>query len=169
MLTIADLFRLQATLNKRVGLDDEKFATGFATQPGIVVERGELLVEAGRWIDDMLKAISSEIEELRNCCHWKHWGQEAQNGHRYEVKNIEAVRKEVIDILHFWISLAQIAGMSPEMVSGMYAAKLATNIKRQDDGYNIEAKDYAWYLFKMKTEMFKDDLVADLESHGRET
>jgi len=92
--------------------------------------------------------MSSEMEELRDHTYWKHWCSEAQNGERYKVKDIEAARKEVIDLLHFWISLAQILGMTPEMVCGMYSAKLAKNIKRQDDGYSIEVKDLAWQLFK---------------------
>lgn len=141
MLTIADLFKMQATLNERVGLDDQWFTEAFAGPP---FEDGDL-IRAGLWIDDMLKAMSSEIEELRNCTFWKHWSQEAQHGFRYKVKDVGAARKEVIDILHFWIGLAQVLGMSPEMVCGMYLAK---NIRRQDDGYSIEVKDLAWQLFK---------------------
>ena len=149
MLSLSDLFKMQATLNIRVCLDDQKFADGFERPRGFFagIKREKLLIEAGRWIDDMLKAMSSEIEELRNCCYWKHWCEEAQRGERYRIKDVEAARKEVIDLLHFWISLAQILGMSPEMVSEMYAAKLAKNIKRQDDGYSIEIKDKAWQLF----------------------
>lgn len=146
MLTMADLFKMQSTLNERVGLNDKKFAEAFATTPGHIRNRKAELIEAGKWIDDMLKAMSSEIEELRNCCYWKHWCSEAQGGERYRVKDVAGARKEVIDLLHFWISLAQILGMSPKMVSDMYAAKLAKNIKRQDDGYSIEAKDLAWEL-----------------------
>lgn len=142
MLTIADIFKMQSTLNKRVGLDDKRFAVVFSKECS-----AEHLIEAGQWIDDILKAMSSEIEELRDCTFWKHWATEAQSGQRYRIKDVEAARKEVIDLLHFWISLAQILGMSPEMVSGMYAAKLAKNIRRQDDGYSIEIKDLAWQLF----------------------
>jgi hypothetical protein len=144
MLSLHGFFRAQQTLNERVGLNDQYFLKAFAkatADPGA-------LQAAGEWIDDMLKAISSELEELRKCTHWKHWSQEAQEGRRYEVKDVAAARKEVIDLLHFWISLAQILGMSPEMVSDMYEQKLAKNLKRQDDGYNIEIKDYAWQLYR---------------------
>lgn len=148
MMTIADLFKLQSKFNERVGLDDQKFADRLSgTEERHPPDIG-VLIEAGQWIDDILKAMSSEIEELRDCTYWKHWCQEAQRGERYKIKDVEAARKEVIDLLHFWISLAQVVGMSPEMVCGMYAAKLAKNIRRQDDGYSIEVKDLAWQLFK---------------------
>lgn len=144
MLTLTEFFKLQSTLNKHVGLDDKRFARAFL--PDVKPIHADLL-KAGQWIDDMLKAMSSEMEELRNCTYWKHWCSEAQTGERYRVKDVGAARKEVIDILHFWIALAQILGMSPEMVSDMYKAKLAKNIRRQDDGYSIEEKDLAWKLF----------------------
>lgn len=137
------LFELQRTFNERVGLDDEYFARHFsANQP-----YKHALIEGGQWIDNMLKAMSSEIEELRNCTYWKHWCSEAQEGQRYKIKDLQAARKEVIDMLHFWISLCQILGMSADMVGDMYETKLAKNIKRQDDGYSIEKKDLAWELF----------------------
>ncbi len=146
MLTLTEFFEAQATLNKRMDLPTERFATTFA--PPKEFHPNVTLVEAGEWIDDMLKAMGSEMEELRNCTYWKHWCSEAQSGQRYKVKDVGAARNEVIDILHFWISLAQILGMSPEMVSDMYEAKLAKNIKRQDDGYSIEVKDLAWQLWR---------------------
>jgi len=154
MMTLKELFDMPATLNKRVGLDDKHFAEAFATTPGHVRERTADLIRAGEWIDDILKAMTSEMEELRNCTFWKHWCEEAQRGDRYRIKDVGAARKEVIDILHFWISLAQILGMSPDMVTEMYAKKLATNIKRQDDGYSIEVKDLAWQLYQKEPNMF---------------
>lgn len=149
MLTLTELFEMQQTFNERANLNDQKFADGFRGDPARKTgEREKLLIEAGHWIDDLLKAMASEMEELRNCTYWKHWSQEAQRGERYKVKDVEAARREVIDMLHFWISLAQVLGMTPEMVSSMYSSKLAKNIRRQDDGYNIEVKDLAWKLRK---------------------
>lgn len=144
------LFELQATLNKRVGLDDGAFQALFSN--GEIVAGGsksynDRVIEAGRLIDDMLKAMSSEMEELRDHTYWKHWCSEAQRGERYKIKDLEGCRKEVIDILHFWVSLCQILGMDADMVAEMYEAKLAKNIKRQEDGYSIEEKDLAWKIF----------------------
>lgn len=137
MLTIADFFKMQDTLNERVGLDAEKFAKVFSTNPNSVVKQ-QSKIEAGIWIDDLLKGMASEMEELRNCTFWKHWCQEAQEGRRYEIKDVEAARKKIIDLLHLWVSLAQTLGMTPEMVCGMHTSN-----------YPILTKDYAWHLFKM--------------------
>lgn len=147
MFTIAEFFKMQNTFNERIGFDADHFATVFDQNPNNV-QKQQSKIEAGRWIDDFLKAMSSEMEELRNCSFWKHWCSEAQEGRRYEIKDVEAARKEVIDMFHFWISLAQALGMTPEMVCGMYSVKLAKNIKRQEDGYSILTKDFAWHLFK---------------------
>jgi hypothetical protein len=147
MLDLADLFKMQDTFNQRVGLPTKKFADVFGANPDKVNVQ-QTKVEAGIWIDDLLKAMSSEMEELRGCTLWKHWCSEAQAGRRYEVKDIEAARKEVVDMFHFWIAMAQALGMTAEMTCGMYGNKLDKNIKRQDDGYSIILKDKAWDLFK---------------------
>jgi hypothetical protein len=144
-MTLEELFELQATFNKRVGLDDIYFAEKFGGEGEAFSP--DLLIAAGKWIDDMLKALTSEMEELRNCTYWKHWCSEAQAGQRYKVKDVVAARKEVIDMLHFWISLAQVLGMTPEITATMYRAKLTKNLKRQDAGYSIKEKDMAWYFF----------------------
>lgn len=143
-MTLEELFELQQTFNDRVGLNADYFAEhleGPAFDPGV-------LIAAGKWVDDLLKAMTSEMEELRNCTYWKHWCSEAQAGQRYKVKDVVAARNEVIDMLHFWISLAQVLGMTPEITAQMYRAKLAKNLRRQDDGYSIEQKDLAWELFR---------------------
>ncbi len=46
------------------------------------------------------------------------------------------------------LALIVIAPAALLLGSGIYAAKLAKNIRRQDDGYSIEVKDRAWELFK---------------------
>lgn len=136
-MDLKELFELQGQLNGKVGFDHKKFANVFARS----CTREDVLIEAGQWIDDFLKAMSSEIEELRRHTYWKHWCSEAQSGKRYMVKDLDAARGEVIDMLHFWVSLAQVLGMTPDIVEEMYRSKLGVNIKRQDVGYSIEAKD----------------------------
>jgi hypothetical protein len=138
---------MQQTLNDRVGFDSRFFAEVFAPGCPDYTEHQEAKLQAGVWLDDFLKAMSNEMEELRDCTYWKHWCTEAQQGRRYEIKDVESARKECIDLLHFWISIAQALGMTPEMVCSMYASKLNKNIKRQEDGYSIEVKDKAWELF----------------------
>ena len=149
-MNLRKLFELQGTYNKYVGLDEGSFQALFSN--GEIVAGGsksynERVIEAGRLIDDMLKAMSSEMEELRDHTYWKHWCSEAQHGERYKIKDLEGCRKETIDFLFFWVSLCQILGMDADMVAKMYETKLAKNIKRQEDGYSIAQKDLAWKLF----------------------
>jgi len=141
-MTIKELFELQHMLNMKLNFDDAYLAEALATDAS-----DDDLIVAGEWLDDFIKAMSSEIEELRNCTYWKHWCSEAQEGQRYKVRDLDAARKEVIDILHFWINLAQALGMTPEMVSKMYRKKLKKNIHRQNTGYSVETKALAWKLY----------------------
>jgi hypothetical protein len=151
-MDLNEFFKMQGMLNKYVKFDDEKFRAAFSDcSPKRllgVINYDECLLEAGAWIDDFLKAMNSEIEELRDCTFWKHWCSEAQGGERYKIKNVETARKEVIDMLHFWISLAQALGMTGDMVSDMYRKKLMKNIQRQVQGYSITEKEIAWQLYQ---------------------
>ncbi len=99
------------------------------------------LVNNGLTIDDTLKAISSEIEELRDCTAWKHWCDEAKQGRRYEIIDLDNARLEVIDLLHFWITLAQAVGLTARQAFELYFSKSEVNIKRQREGYSFLEKD----------------------------
>jgi hypothetical protein len=49
--------------------------------------------------------------------------------------NLVYLRKEWVDILHFWIQGAQELGMDAKMVLDMYLDKNTENSKRYDEGY----------------------------------
>jgi len=123
---LADLFRRQAELNKRVGFDP----------PGG-------LLYAGKWLNNYIDAMIGELCELRDCTYWKHWYKEARDGRRFELHDPEHAKVEVIDILHFWISLAQCVGLTAKDVYDLYCRKMEKNHKRQDDDCTTqEAKGY---------------------------
>ena len=52
--------------------------------------------------------------------------------------DVHNARIEVIDLLHFLISLAQVLGMSAEDVFDLYTKKHKLNHKRQDEGYAVK-------------------------------
>jgi len=120
---------LQSELNTRCGFDVKGLR-----------EKFDPLV-AGKWIDNYLKAMTNECEELRNCTFWKHWCKEAQQGRRYELHDLQNARVEVVDMLHFWISLAQSVGLNAEEVFQLYCQKNKINHERQDTGYSMKEKD----------------------------
>jgi hypothetical protein len=123
-----ELFKHQAQLNKRIGFDPEKLHDNF--DPKI----------AGEWLNNYIMAAANELEELRNCMYWKHWCAEAKEGRRFELHDLQNARVEVIDLLFFWISMAQCVGLTAQDVLELYQQKLKINQKRQDDNYSMSGK-----------------------------
>ncbi len=123
-----ELFALQAELNRRIGFDAAALCKEFDP------------LAAGKWLNNYLMAMANEIEELRNCTFWKHWASEARAGRRFELHDLQNARVEVIDLLFFWISLAQCVGLNAEEVVRLYKQKLAVNHARQDNDYSMQNK-----------------------------
>ncbi|UCD27288.1 MAG: dUTPase [Planctomycetota bacterium] len=124
-----ELFEHQAELNRRVGFDPKELRKNFDPQ------------RAGEWLNNYLAAMSNEIEELRDCIFWKHWCNEAKQGKRFMLHDIQNARVEVIDMLFFWISLAQCVGLDADDVMDLYRQKLKVNHQRQVEGYSMASKD----------------------------
>jgi hypothetical protein len=123
-----ELFEKQAQLNKRTGFDAKALRENFDPKT------------AGVWLNNYIAAMSNELEELRNCTYWKHWCSEAKTGRRFELHNLQNARVEVIDMLFFWISLAQCVGLDADEAFNLYLKKLDVNHARQDTDYSMAAK-----------------------------
>ncbi len=128
---LAELFELQAALNKRIGHDTQALRENFDP------------LKAGELLNDYIMAASNELEELRDCTYWKHWCREAREGRRFELHDLQNARVEVIDLLFFLISMAQCVGLTAQDVVDLYKQKLAVNHTRQDQNYSMTAKDEA--------------------------
>jgi hypothetical protein len=124
-----EIFKLQAELNKKIGFDTQDLRENFDPQT------------AGQWLNDYIAAASNELEELRDCTFWKHWCAEAKEGRRFALHDLQNARVEVIDLLFFWVSMAQCVGLGAQDVYKLYLQKLKINHKRQDDRYSMTAKD----------------------------
>jgi hypothetical protein len=125
---LEELFSKQAELNKRTGFDAQSLRENFDPQ------------YAGEWLNNYLAAMSNELEELRDCTFWKHWCQEAKDGKRFQLHDVQNARVEVIDLLFFWISLAQCVGLDAQDVMRLYQQKLGVNHTRQDGNYSMANK-----------------------------
>lgn len=125
---LRELFEKQAELNKRTGFDAKAMRENFEPQ------------KAGQWLNNYIAAMSNELEELRDCTYWKHWCKEAKAGRRYLLHDLQNARVEVIDMLFFWISLAQCLGLDADDVVRLYEQKLKVNHDRQDNGYSMATK-----------------------------
>jgi hypothetical protein len=126
---LQELFDVQAELNARIGFDTSKLHDDF-----------DPLV-AGKWLNDYIAAASNELEELRDSTYWKHWCKEAKEGRRFEIHDLQNARVEVIDLLFFWISMAQCLGLNAQDVYELYQQKLKVNHQRQDNNYSMAEKD----------------------------
>lgn len=126
-----EIFKLQAELNKKIGFDTQSLHDEFDPQ------------RAGRWLNDYIAAASNELEELRDCTYWKHWCAEAQQGRRFALHDLQNARVEVIDLLFFWVSMAQCVGLTAQEAYELYLQKLKVNQQRQEAGYSMTSKDEA--------------------------
>ncbi len=126
---LRELFERQAELNRRIGFDPAELRRNFDP------------LKAGEWINNYLMAMNNELEELRDCTFWKHWCAEAKAGRRFELHDLQNARVEVIDLLFFWISLAQCLGLDADDVMDLYHQKLKVNHQRQTDNYSMSGKD----------------------------
>ena len=71
------------------------------------------------------------MSELIDSVPWKWWA-------KYQEYDIQNARVELVDILHFVVSLAQVMGMSADDVFELYTKKHELNHKRQDEGYTVK-------------------------------
>jgi len=84
------------------------------------------------WLMNYSKAMKEELIELDEELLWKWWSKD-----EIDMQNI---RIELIDILHFLVSAMMCAGLSAEKVFDIYQQKHAVNLKRQDSNYKKATK-----------------------------
>ena len=107
-----EIFRMQDTLNRRIGV---------SLPPGTEEEKA-------KWILNYTRAMQQELAELVDSVPWKWWA-------KYQKFDEQNARVEVVDLFHFVISLAQTLGMSAEDVFAAYVKKNQVNLQRQESGY----------------------------------
>ncbi len=112
---LAKMFEMQAALNRRIGIDTTTIQED--KQP--------------EWILNYCRALSQETAELIDSVPWKWWA-------KYQEYNKQNAKVEIVDMFHFLISLAQVAGMSADDVFDIYVQKNKVNFERQDSGYTVK-------------------------------
>lgn len=138
MIMLENIFEMQSELNdyvfKKNNIKD-KLGNDLSMQTIMTaLENNEIMVNdlPNEWLVKYAKALKEELLELDDELLWKWWSKD-----KIDMQNI---RVELIDILHFLISAMMCAGLSAEKVFDIYKQKHAVNIKRQDTNYNIETK-----------------------------
>lgn len=84
------------------------------------------------WLAKYSQAMQEELKELDAELLWKWWSKD-----EIDMQNI---RVELIDILHFLVSAMMCAGLDAEKVYDIYQQKHAVNLKRQDTNYKMATK-----------------------------
>jgi dimeric dUTPase (all-alpha-NTP-PPase superfamily) len=112
---LEEIFRLQQTLNRRIGVDTARMTDKQRQQ----------------WVLNYCRAMSQEIAELTDSVPWKWWA-------KYQKFDKQNARVEVVDLLHFLISLAQVLGMDADDVFEAYTKKHNVNLARQQSGYHTK-------------------------------
>jgi putative phosphoesterase len=112
---LAGIFYLQKLLNKRIGVDTDKMTEA----------------ERQQWMLKYCRAMIQEVAELTDCVPWKWWAS-------YQKFDKQNARVEIVDLLHFLISLAQVMEITPEELFEAYTKKHAVNLNRQESGYTVK-------------------------------
>ncbi|ACD84319.1 dUTPase [Candidatus Methylacidiphilum infernorum] len=112
------IFELQEKLNLKIGVD-----------PKSMDQQSKM-----QWLLNYTRAISQELAELVDCIPWKWWA-------KYQKLDLQNARVEVVDLLHFLISTAQLLGMTPEDLFEAYSKKHLVNIQRIEGGYHSKDEE----------------------------
>jgi len=110
-----EIFRLQKELNRRIGVDTD----------------GMTETQRQEWVLNYCRAMSQEVAELTDCVPWKWWA-------KYQKFDRQNARVEVVDLLHFLVSLAQVLEMSADEILEVYTRKHRVNVERQETGYHTK-------------------------------
>ncbi len=135
---LEDIFRMQLELNDYVFKKNNlKNKSGYVLNMQAIitaVKNEDMMVNdlPNKWLVNYSKAMKEELSELDEELLWKWWSKD-----EIDMQNI---RVELIDILHFLISAMMCAGLTAEKVFDIYQQKHAVNIKRQDMDYNKKIK-----------------------------
>ncbi len=113
-MSLEQIFEQQITLNKRI---NSKLYEDIQKNPELKRE----------WFLKFEKALSQESVEAIDSLNWKWWKQDDDDW--------DNVKVELVDMLHFWVSMCTIAGLDAKDVYDLYAKKNKLNFKRQDEGY----------------------------------
>ena len=112
---LEEIFKMQFELNKRIGIDSSNMSDE----------------EKIKWTLNYSRALAQENAELVDSLPWKWWA-------KYQNFDIQNARVEVVDMLHFLVSLAQVLGMTADVFYQAYAKKNQINHGRQDSGYTTK-------------------------------
>lgn len=112
-MDLQDIFEKQIELNKKI---NEKLYEEIKDPE---VRR--------KWFLNFELALRQESAEAIDSLNWKWWKKDEEDW--------DNIKIELVDMLHFWVSMCTVAGLSSKEVVELYFKKNKLNHKRQNEGY----------------------------------
>jgi dimeric dUTPase (all-alpha-NTP-PPase superfamily) len=112
-LTLEDIFKKQIELNQRIN-------------PSLYTDIQDPEIRR-KWFLNFELALRQEAGEAIDSLNWKWWKKDAEDW--------DNIKIELVDMLHFWVSMCTIAGLDAKEVMELYAKKNKLNHNRQEQGY----------------------------------
>lgn len=105
---LEEMLALQSALNQRI-----------RQRPGLAA------ITRDGWMQKLSLALLAEVAEMLNETNYKWWKNE-------KPVNLPALQEELVDVLHFLLSMFLEAGMTAEDIHRIYKTKCEENFARQD-------------------------------------
>lgn len=80
-----------------------------------------------KWFLNFELALRQESAEAIDSLNWKWWKKDEEDW--------DNIKVELVDMLHFWVSMCTVAGLDANEVVKLYFKKNKLNHDRQDKGY----------------------------------
>ena len=115
-------------LSETIELDPSRLSGLFNLQKNLnSVIGGGLKSKDTKSLLNLVMAAQMELAEVVDRLDWKWWAKKKTDW--------DGVKSELIDVLHFWLSMAIISGMDAKEVSERFKFKYELNLKRAKLGY----------------------------------
>ncbi len=112
-MSLQDIFEEQIRLNEKIN-------------PDLYKEIADPEIKRQRFLQFEL-ALRQESAEAIDSLNWKWWKKDNDDW--------DNIKIELVDMLHFWVSMCTVAGVSADEVIDLYLKKNQLNHKRQNEGY----------------------------------
>ena len=106
---------------------DEQIRLNEKINPDLYSEISDPEIKRQRFLQFEL-ALRQESAEAIDSLNWKWWKKDDDDWGNIKI--------ELVDMLHFWVSMCTIAGLDADDVINLYLKKNQLNHKRQNEGYN---------------------------------
>ena len=112
-MNLEAVFELQKKLNEKIN-------------PDLYTEIQDPEIKRQRYLQFDL-ALKQEMAEAIDSLSWKWWKKQEDDW--------DNIKVELVDMLHFWVSMCTVAGLDAKEALDLYFKKNELNHKRQNEGY----------------------------------